>query len=122
MRPIYARAKVLLALSLWWESFGRVAAEAAMNGIPVIATTRSGIPEAAGQQLIPVELPESFYKPPYAKIPTKAVCQQITNAINESSSEAYNNGRYVTKKCSKKQTLESVGDALVNTLQKKLAR
>jgi glycosyltransferase involved in cell wall biosynthesis len=69
MRPIYARAKVLLALSLWWESFGRVAAEAAMNGIPVLHTNRGGLPEAAGKAGIKYDLPNNCFKAPYTALP-----------------------------------------------------
>ena len=69
MRPIYARARVLLALSLWWESFGRVAAEAAMNGVPSIITRRGGLPEAAGPGGIQVDLPDGCFKSPYQTIP-----------------------------------------------------
>ena len=38
---IYATTKVLLAPSLWYESWGRVATEATMNGIPVLASNLS---------------------------------------------------------------------------------
>jgi glycosyltransferase involved in cell wall biosynthesis len=48
MRPIYARAKVLLVPSQWEEAWGRVATEAHVNGIPVIASDRGGLPEAVG--------------------------------------------------------------------------
>jgi len=69
MRPIYARAKALLALSLWWESFGRVAAEAAMNGIPVLHTNRGGLPEAAAASGIKIDLAKYLHQPPYNRIP-----------------------------------------------------
>ncbi len=49
MRSAYARAKVLLGPSLWPEPFGRVFVEAAINGIPSIASARGGIPEAVGE-------------------------------------------------------------------------
>jgi len=45
---------LILVPSLWQESFGRVAAEAVMNGIPVIASDRGALPEvlvAAGRVL-----------------------------------------------------------------------
>jgi glycosyltransferase involved in cell wall biosynthesis len=69
MRPIYARAKALLALSLWWESFGRVAAEAAMNGIPVLHTNRGGLPEAAAASGIKIDFAKYLHQPPYNRIP-----------------------------------------------------
>lgn len=44
---VYARTKVLLAPS-WYESYGRVAVEAACSGIPVIAHPTPGLREALG--------------------------------------------------------------------------
>jgi hypothetical protein len=85
MRPIYARAKVLLALSLWWESFGRVAAEAAMNGIPVICTKRGGLPEAAGNSAVEVDLPQECFNPPYTTIPKNKTLDIITNSLLKNS-------------------------------------
>ncbi|MGM0984698.1 MAG: glycosyltransferase [Pseudomonadota bacterium] len=70
MRPVYARARLLLALSLWWESFGRVAAEATMNGVPVIYTDNGGLPEAVGEGGIKITLPPALHKAPYSIIPT----------------------------------------------------
>ena len=46
VKEIYETARVLLAPSLWYESWGRVATEAVMNGIPVLASTSGGLPEA----------------------------------------------------------------------------
>jgi glycosyltransferase involved in cell wall biosynthesis len=69
MRPIYARAKVLLALSLWWESFGRVATEAEMNAIPVGITNRGGLPEAATVPFYRLQLKDQYHKQPFRKIP-----------------------------------------------------
>lgn len=48
MRPVYEVTKLLLVPSLWYELFGMVAAEACMNGIPVVAYKNGGLPEAVG--------------------------------------------------------------------------
>ncbi len=48
MRPLYARARLLLVPSLWEECWGRVATEAQMNGIPVLGSNRGGLPQAIG--------------------------------------------------------------------------
>ncbi len=48
MRPLYARARLLLIPSLWEECWGRVATEAHMNGIPVLGSDRGGLPQAIG--------------------------------------------------------------------------
>lgn len=48
MRPVYARARVVLVPSVWEESFGRVVVEAQASGIPAIVSDRGGLPETAG--------------------------------------------------------------------------
>lgn len=48
MRAIYGDAKIVLAPSQWEEAFGRIAAEAQVSGIPVIASAIGGLPEAVG--------------------------------------------------------------------------
>lgn len=44
-RHFYCVSRVVLMPSLWWESFGRVAAEALANGVPVLASDRGALPE-----------------------------------------------------------------------------
>lgn len=48
MRHHYGRARILLVPSVWEEAFPRVVTEAQLNGIPVIASRRGGLPEAVG--------------------------------------------------------------------------
>jgi glycosyltransferase involved in cell wall biosynthesis len=48
MNEAYARARVLLAPSIWPEPFGRVFVEAGARGIPSVGSARGGIPEAVG--------------------------------------------------------------------------
>jgi glycosyltransferase involved in cell wall biosynthesis len=48
MRKVYAECKILLAPSVWEEAYGRVATEAQISGIPVVASARGGLPEAVG--------------------------------------------------------------------------
>jgi glycosyltransferase involved in cell wall biosynthesis len=48
MRKVYGRSKILLAPSVWEEGYGRVVTEAQISGIPVVASTRGGLPEAVG--------------------------------------------------------------------------
>lgn len=59
MRPVYARAKVLLAPSQWEEAWGRVATEAHVNGIPVLGSNRGGLPQAIGPGgiILPADAP-----------------------------------------------------------------
>lgn len=55
MRRLYSQARLLLAPSQWEEAWGRVATEAHINGIPVLASNRGGLPEAVGPGGILVE-------------------------------------------------------------------
>jgi glycosyltransferase involved in cell wall biosynthesis len=48
MRKVYGDCKILLAPSVWEEAYGRVVTEAQISGIPVVASTRGGLPEAVG--------------------------------------------------------------------------
>ncbi|WP_229399258.1 glycosyltransferase [Micromonospora okii] len=45
---LYAETDLLLVPSLWRESFGMVAREAVVHGVPVVATRTGGLPEAVG--------------------------------------------------------------------------
>jgi glycosyltransferase involved in cell wall biosynthesis len=47
-RAFYRQTRVVVVPSVWRESFGRVAAEAMLNGIPVIASDRGALPEVVG--------------------------------------------------------------------------
>lgn len=57
MRKVYARTKILLVPSLCSEAFGRVAAEAIMNGIPCVVSNRGGLPEVVGDSGIIIQNP-----------------------------------------------------------------
>ncbi len=48
MRQIYGRARLVLVPSQWEEAYGRVATEAQLSAIPVIASRIGGLPEAVG--------------------------------------------------------------------------
>ena len=48
MRAVYARTRILFAPSKWEEAWGRVASEAHCSGIPVVGSSRGGLPEAIG--------------------------------------------------------------------------
>ena len=48
MRHVYRRARLVLAPSRVSETWGRVASEAHVSGIPVLASDRGGLPESVG--------------------------------------------------------------------------
>lgn len=81
MRPVYARARVLLAPSLWWEAFGRVAAEAMLNGIPAIVTQYGGLPEVIGNAGLTLELPDHYHRPPYRQAPSAEELNPVLERI-----------------------------------------
>lgn len=45
---IYRKTRLVLAPSRWQETWGRMATEAHVNAIPVLASDRGGLPEAVG--------------------------------------------------------------------------
>lgn len=58
LRQVYAQTKALLMPSLWNEVLGRVAIEATINGIPVLASRRGGLPEALAGSGFLLDLPD----------------------------------------------------------------
>jgi glycosyltransferase involved in cell wall biosynthesis len=83
MRPIYGRARVLLAPSLWWESSGRVLAEAMLNGIPAITTNRGGMPEMMRDGGVAIDLPQKYFTKPFMSVPEEAELEPFMKAIIE---------------------------------------
>ena len=55
VRKFYGRAKLLLVPSQWEEAWGRIATEAQLSGIPVLASRIGGLPESVGPGGILVE-------------------------------------------------------------------
>lgn len=48
MKMVYRNAKIMLVPSQWHEAWGRIASEAQVSGIPVVASNIGGLPEAVG--------------------------------------------------------------------------
>jgi glycosyltransferase involved in cell wall biosynthesis len=57
---IFRGARVLLAPSVWEEPFGRVAAEALLNGVPPIVSDRGGLPDAVNDGGFVLPLPDGL--------------------------------------------------------------
>jgi glycosyltransferase involved in cell wall biosynthesis len=61
---VYARTRVVLAPSRWEETWGRMATEAHVNDIPVLASNRGGLPESVGRGglCLPVDAPIEVWR------------------------------------------------------------
>ncbi len=71
MRPVYRRTSVLLYPSYCFEAGPRVPVEAQLSGIPVLASTRGGIPEQTSGGAYLFDLPSRCIED-YNAIPTDA--------------------------------------------------
>lgn len=81
MRPVFGRARVILAPSLWWESAGRVLAEAMLNGIPAVVTDRGGLPEVIGDAGFRLTFPAECHTPPYLQLPTDEALEPVLELL-----------------------------------------
>ncbi|MEX0448798.1 glycosyltransferase [Spiribacter sp. 221] len=118
MRPVYQRARLLLAPSLWWEAYGRVIAEAHMNGIPTIATNRGGLPEATGNGGFLIDLPDACYSSPYKEIPSDRKLMEIINLITQlhDNEDEFNRMQAHAKEAGTRHNLEKKGKMLEKIL------
>ena len=79
-RDFYAVTKLLLMPSLWNESFGQVAAEAMLIGIPVVASNRGALPSTFGDAGILLDIP-ARYTEETTDVPTAAEVEPWIDAI-----------------------------------------
>ncbi|MCR4415250.1 MAG: glycosyltransferase [Thermoguttaceae bacterium] len=79
-RRFYAVTKILVMPSLWNESFGLVAAEAMLNGIPVIASNRGALPETVGEGGLLLDIP-ARYTPSTREVPAAEEVEPWVAAI-----------------------------------------
>jgi len=79
-KSFYRVAKIVLQPSLCNETFGRVAAEAMMNGIPVIGSNRGALPETIGSGGVVLPIPDR-YTPDTIDVPTVEEVQPWIDAI-----------------------------------------
>jgi glycosyltransferase involved in cell wall biosynthesis len=75
MRPseIYGPTRALLVPSVWPEAFGRVSAEALLNGIPPIVSDRGGLPEVCSDAGFVVPIAGEFTAAQRVPVPASAV-------------------------------------------------
>lgn len=81
MRPIYSRARLLLAPSLCWESGARVLAEAMLNGIPAMITDHGGSLEMVQNAGICLKLPFECHEKPFTKLPKMETLEPLVDTL-----------------------------------------
>ncbi|MCL2349709.1 MAG: glycosyltransferase [Planctomycetaceae bacterium] len=79
-RDFYKVTRIMLVPSLFMESFGRVAAEAMINGIPVIGSNRGALPEVIGDAGLTLEIP-AHYTPETRIAPTPEEIEPWVDAV-----------------------------------------
>ena len=88
-KHIYAVTRVLLVPSVWEEPFGRVAAEALLNGIPPIVADRGGLPESAAGGGFVLPLPRTLTTKTMSPVPASQVRAWKALAIRLMTDDAY---------------------------------
>lgn len=79
-RQYLAVTRVLMVPSVWEEPFGRGVVEAMVNGIPVVASDRGGLPEVVGTGGLTLPLPSRLV-PGAMVLPTAAEVKPWIDAI-----------------------------------------
>lgn len=82
MGRVFGMTRILLMPSLWHESGGRAAIEALSLGIPVISTSRGGLPETLGNVAIMLEVDQNLIENPKL-IPDAAAARPWLEAIRK---------------------------------------
>ena len=119
MKPIYGRARIVLAPSLCWESYGRVVAEAMMNGIPAIVSSRGGLPESMGKGGITVTFPQECCEIPYNQFLRPEILTPIANIIER----FYDDKNFYQEYCQKallegqKSTTQAVANRFIEAVK-----
>ena len=81
MRGMFARARITLVPSLWYESGARIIAESLINGIPCIATDSGGNKEMVGKAGTIINLPAAFHEKPFTKLLSNTALETICHEI-----------------------------------------
>lgn len=119
MRGPYGQARVVIAPSLWWESSGRVLAEAMLNGIPTLITNRGGMPEMIGNAGIAFDFPGACYEEPYQHLLSDEELQPLVDAVINFFDDEVLYQEYVDRAWQvgkEKHSLERATDRLLNAL------
>ena len=100
MREFYSQVKLVVVPSRWNEAFGRAAAEAMINGIPLVVSDRGGLPEIvgdAGEIVSDIESPDAWV-------------EAIHRALNNHDPDAQ-------KKRAERFSAENQGNELVSIIE-----
>ena len=76
----FALTRILLVPSTFPEAFGRVAAEALINGIPPLVSDRGALPETVGAGGLVLPLP-AWLTPEFLELPSKEEAQPWFDAV-----------------------------------------
>ena len=118
-RDFYRVTKIMLVPSLFKESFGRVAAEAMINGIPVIASNRGALPDVIGDAGITLKIPAQ-YTPETRVAPTPEEVEPWVHAIVDlwDNAALYNELSTKGQTRAKRWRPETIAEQYDNTLAK----
>ena len=108
MRPVYQRARILLAPSLRWDSGPRVVVEALINGLPIVGTNRGGIPELTGDAGLLFRFPDRIYQSPYMRLPSKQMLMKIGSLIEH----LYDDPTFYETQCTRAKEIAEVHHGL----------
>jgi glycosyltransferase involved in cell wall biosynthesis len=79
-RDIFALTRILLVPSMFDEPFGRVAAEAMINGIPALVSDRGGLPETVEDGAIVLPVP-AWMQPQERRVPEAGEMEPWFDAV-----------------------------------------
>ncbi|MBI1247504.1 glycosyltransferase [bacterium] len=108
-RDYLKETRIMLVPSVWQESFGRVAAEAMMNGIPVVGSDRGSLPEVIGECGFALSIP-SYITPNSSEAPTEKEVAGWVSAVETlwDDSETYDKLSKMSIERSKNWSEESI--------------
>lgn len=120
IRQVYAQTKIVLVPSLGNEGWGRVATEAMMNGIPVIAAKIGGLPEAVGSGGIIVPCPATCHAD-YNRLPTEDEVRPWLHALKHMLSQPAP-WEELARKAATEQSIEKSTERVLDVLTPLLNR
>ena len=121
IRLVYERTRLLLVPSLWYENFGRVAAEAVMNGIPVLASQSGGLPDAVHGGGLCMPVPQSCLND-FTYFPTEEETAPWLAALEDMlAPQNYPAWQEKAREAGKKHNITASTEALLAAMQAMLA-